>query len=231
MRLGRGTMAGFGRRVVAGVLVGALLVPSTAFAGPRGPKQVKAGPESAATLAQWSRLQKVPLPSEVDVATDDEAGHWLLFSVSDDSVALLDIDRKVLGWRAARDLRGLAKSQRDLLANPDNEAVLKNGRVSVGPNGLFVNGNWVAERSAVVKLVPREHVRNISGTVRARGSAGGAVSGAGVGFAGGWMFAAAKEASTATFFGVAGALALVGALAIGSATTHATHGVIYQRAD
>ena len=234
MRLGRGTLAGFGRRVVAGVLVGALLAPSTAFAGPRGPKLVKPGPESAATLAQWSRVQKVPLPSAVDIATDDESGHWLLFSVSDDSVALLDIDRNALGWRAARDLRGLAKNQRELLANPDNGAMLKNGRVSIGPNGLFVNGNWVAERDAVVKLVPREHVRNISGTVVARGSAQGALAGAAAGFVAGfflWVGKAIESDKPESLFVNAGLLAVGSGLLAGNVSTRATRGVIYQRAD
>lgn len=227
------SVAGFGRRVVAVALVGAMVAPSAAFAGSR-PRKVGKGPDAAATLAQWSRVQQMP-HEDIDVVTDGRSGRFMLLAADEDAITVLVTDTKVLPRGVVRGLRAIARENPTLLTQRIATAIVKRGDLEIGPLGLFVKGERLADTSAVVLQVPREQVRAIRGKVMASGNATlavlGGLAGGFVGFLVAFPIADSADGSAGQFYGTWLGITAGSAALLGSAGTHQADGVVYQRLD
>lgn len=222
--------AGLGRRMVATALVGAMLTPSAAFAGGRL-KRVT-GPGAAATLAEWSRVQQTPLSEDVALATDTSVERVMLLAVDETEIVVLATDSAGLPRPAVRALRAVGKENPRLLARRSASSPVKRGDVLIGASGVFLKGQHLADLASVVRHIPREEVRSIQGKVSVRGNGALAMLGGLAGFGLGGQVAGRVDrrshdlgAAIAAWVAITAGAALVA----GSAGTHETEGVIYER--
>lgn len=238
MRLTSSVM-GVGRRFVAMAVVAAMLMPSEAFAGGR-PRKVANGPDAAATLAQWSRVQQVPVPEDIYLTTDSAPERVMLLAADDEGITVLATDASSLPRSVVRALRGMVEDKPTFLTHPDATRVVTRGDVEFRPAGIFLKGEWITDLSAVVRIVPREEVRSIQGKVSVRGNAALAALGVIGGLTFGRTAAGAIADSVSNgeelgaylvAYGVWFAIGVGGGALLGSAGTHPIKGAIYQRLD
>lgn len=235
MRL-TGSVAGFGRRAVAMALVGAMLAPSAAFAGGR-PRRVGNGPDSAATLAQWSRVQQVPLSEDIYLATDTAIDRVMLLAADEAEIVVLMSDATALPARVVRALRAVATEHPRYLAYPDAARTITHDDVQIGPSGLFMKGERLGDVSDVVRHVPREQVRWVQAKMAVRGNSALAVAGLVAGLIVGRVALGhmgpgrSLGGDLAATLGVLAASGAAGAGTFGMVGTHLETGVVYQRLD
>jgi hypothetical protein len=166
------------RRIVAACLVAL----SSGCASARGPIELGSSLAGVSVESDWSRVRELEPSAEIVVTLQGVASIIRYFLAADDSrlVALNLIPS--LPDAAARTLRHMAATPERLLAVEKTGSV-EQGAVRISRDGVLVDRRRVAAYNEVVVTIPRDSVLRIEGPVVARGSVGGSLLGAWLGFA------------------------------------------------
>ena len=211
----------------AGIIAACLAaVLSSACAAARGPVEIGSSLAPGSLESDWSRVRQLEPSAEIAVIVQGAASSTRYFVAADDSRLIsLNIGPAITA-AAARTLRELAARAPERLVAAEKAGELQQGPVRIGRDGVLIDGRRVAAYTDVVEAVPRNRVVRVEGPVVARGSVGGSLLGAWLGFAVGVVPALGGAPD-----GVAWAV-LTGSVAAGAPlgnrwSRHTTDGIVY----
>ena len=147
------------------------------------------------------------------------------FVAADDS-RLISLNIVPAVTPAARTLREMAAREPERLVAAEKSGELQQGSVRIGRDGVLIDGRRVAAYTDVVEAVPRNRVVRIEGPVVARGSVGGSLLGAWLGFAVGVVPALGGASDGVAWAVLAGSVA-AGAYFGNRWSRHSTDGIVY----
>lgn len=218
-----------GRRVnevIAACLIAAL---ACACATARGPVQLGSTLPGAASETDWSRVRELAPAAEIIVMLQGSAARSRLFLAADQSsLNVLNVALAALPPEAARTLGDMAARSPERLITLQKGGAFEQGRVRIGRDGLFVDQRRIAAFDEVVETIARDTVTRIDGPVVDRGSVGGVVLGAWLGFSVGVLPALGGASEGVAWLLLAGSIAAGGYLGH-RWTRHTTEGLVYRR--
>jgi hypothetical protein len=136
--------------------------------------------QAAGPSGDWSRVRTLPPASELTVSLKNASGLKGRFVVADPSnVVILDVDHPALPERGKSLLVQFA-SMYPLYFGPGRRAFVYK-ELRVGADGVFVADQRVADRDAIVRVIPRSEIAQVAVPMKMRGSTLGAVGGAAAG--------------------------------------------------
>jgi hypothetical protein len=208
--------------IVAAYLAAVL---SAGCAAARGPVEIGPSLGSASLESDWSRVRQLDPSAEIAVTVQGAASRTLYFVAADDS-RLISLNIIPAVTAAARTLREIAARTPDRLVAAEKGGEFQQGAVRISRDGILIDGRRVAAYTDVVEAVARDRVLRIEGPVVARGSVGGSLLGAWLGFAVGVVPALGGAPDGVAWAVLAGSVT-AGAYFGHRWTRHTTEGIVY----
>jgi hypothetical protein len=211
------------RAGIVAACLGAVL--SSGCAAARGPAEIGSPLDPASSESDWSRVRQLQPSAEIFVTVQGAASSTRYFVAADDS-RLISLNIVPAVMPAARTLREMAAREPERLVAAERSGELQQGSVRIGRDGVLIDGRRVAAYSDVVEAVSRNRVARIEGPVVARGSVGGSLLGAWLGFAVG-VVPALGGASDGVAWAVLTGSVVAGAYFGNRWSRHTTDGIVY----
>ena len=211
----------------AGIVAACLAaVLSIGCASARGPIELGSSLAGASLESDWLRVRQLEPSAEIVVTVQGATPSTRYFVAADDARLIsLNIVPAVTA-AAARTLREIAARTPSQLVMAEKNGELQQGPVRISRDGVVIDGRRVAAYSDVVESVARGRVARIEGPVVARGSVGGGLLGAWLGFAAGVVPALGGASDSVAWAVLAGSVA-AGAYLGNRWSRHTTDGIIY----
>ncbi len=212
-------------KAIAACLIAAI---SGGCATARGPAQLGSTLAGASTEADWSRVRQLAPAAEIFVTLQGSQPRSRHFVAADESSLIaLNLGSAALPAEAARTLRDVAVHNPERLVALQKGGAHEQGRVRIGRDGLFVDDRRIAAFDEVLETIPRSSVSQIEGPVVERGSVGGSVLGAFLGFSVGVVPALGGASEGVAWLLLAGSVAAGGYLGH-HWSRHTTDGLVYR---
>jgi hypothetical protein len=142
-----------------------------------------AGQDAALSRGEWRRVTRLDPGKELQVSAGSLDRAVRRFVRADDrELIVLDLSSPTLSDRARRDLLALA---RDHATSITTDASSTFEHVKIGPDGVFVRGERVGDRGAIIQQIAREDVVEVASIPRRGGSGLATALGIAVGVLGG----------------------------------------------
>ena len=194
----------------------------------RGPIQLGSSLAGPSSETEWSRVRQLAPAAEVVVTLEGSQARSRLFVAADESsLSVLNLGVAALPSEAARSLRDIAVHDAERLVTLQKGGAFERGRVRIGRDGLFVDQRRIAAFDEVVETIARDTVTQIDGPVVERGSPGGIILGAWLGFAVGVVPALGGASEGVAWLLLAGSVAAGGYLGH-HWSRHTTDGLVYR---
>jgi hypothetical protein len=217
-------------RPPAAVLLAILATFTMGCATARGPRFIDVGRATAAERSNWSRVRALaPVAPIVVRPRGGVTAPRIFLGASGSELLVLNVSDATLPAAAVRALMALAVERPDALGQVRASGVLERDGVRIGRDGVWVRSQKVAELVHVVETLARADVDEVRGPVVARGSVGGTLLGAWLGFAMGAVPGLGGADTGLAWVVVTGATMSGGALGH-RWSTHTVQGLVYQAA-
>ena len=211
------------RRVVAACLAAVI---AGGCAAARGPIELGSSLAPASSESDWSRVRQLEPAVEIAITIQGAASSTRYF-VAADNTRLIALNMvPTLTAAAARTLREIAARTPDRIVEVGQSGAFEQGAVRISRDGVLLDGRRVAAYTDVVETISRDRVVRIEGPVVARGSVGGSLIGAWLGFAVGVVPALGGAPEGAAWAVLAGSVA-AGAYLGNRWSKHTTDGIVY----
>ena len=192
-----------------------------------GPRQIDEVPPGGPAISDWTRERELGPAAEITVTTTrSPASPWMLVSVDDSHLTVLNVGNPALSRSSVRILREMAVRYPDAFSATHAGSLVQDD-VRVGSDGVFVGNRKVAAFDEIVEAIGRGDVIEIDGPVVARGSVAGSALGGWLGFALGAIPALGGAESGVAWPVLGGSIAF-GACLGHRWSSHTTVGVIYR---
>lgn len=212
-------------KAIAACLIAAI---SGGCATARGPAQLGTTLAGASSETDWSRVRQLAPGAEIFVTLRGSQARSCQFVAADESsVIALNLGAAALPAEAVRTLRDMAAHNPERLVALRKGGAFQQGRVRIGRDGLFVDERRIAAFEDVLETLPRSSVSQIEGPVVARGSVGGSMLGAFLGFSVGVVPALGGASEGVAWLLLAGSVAAGGYLGH-HWSRHSTDGLVYR---
>jgi uncharacterized protein YcfJ len=212
-------------KAIAACLIAAL---SSGCATARGPAQLGSSLAGASSETDWSRVRQLAPPAEIFVTVLGSPPRSRHFVTADESSLIaLNLGSAALSAEAASTLRDMAANNPARLVALQRGGAHEQGRVRIGRDGVFVDERRIAALDEVLETTARGSVSQIDGPVVERGSVGGSVLGAFLGFSVGVVPALGGASEGVAWLLLAGSVAAGGYLGH-HWTRHTTYGLVYR---
>jgi hypothetical protein len=194
----------------------------------RGPADLGSSLAEGSSESDWARVRQLAPGAEIVVAVRGLPSRSRYFVIADDSsLVALNLTVAALPPGTARTLREMAASEPARLAALQRGGALQQDRVRIGRDGVFTDDRRIAAFDELVETIPRSQVSQIEGPVVARGSVGGSVIGAWLGFAVGVVPALGGVSEGVAWLLLAGSVAAGGFLGY-HWSRRTTDGLVYR---
>jgi hypothetical protein len=138
----------------------------------------------ARTNDDWSRVAAIEHGATIRVVVKSGQAVTRNFVIADESAMIaLNLTEPRLPWPVRRTLLAWSSDRPHALLLASRGQALSDGRVRLGPDGVFLDGRKIAELDLVLEPFARDRIAEVSRfrPATGRGFAWGAVLGAGVG--------------------------------------------------
>lgn len=211
----------------AGIVAACLAaVLSSSCASVRGPIELGSSLNGASLETDWLRVRQLEPSAEIVVTVQGAAPSTRYFVAADDSRLISLHLVPAVTAAAARTLREIAARTPDRLVAAEKNGELQQGTVRISRDGVLIDGRRVAAYPDVVEAVARGRVVRVEGPVVSRGSVGGSLLGAWLGFAVGVVPALGGAPDSVGWAVLAGSVA-AGAYFGNRWSRHTTDGIVY----
>jgi uncharacterized protein YcfJ len=191
----------------------------------RGPTELGSSLAPGSLESDWSRVRQLEPAAEILVTVQGVASSTRYFVAADDS-RLISLNIVPAVAAAASTLREIAARTPDRLVAAEKSGEFQQGSIRISRDGVLIEGRRVAAYTDVVEAVARGRVVRIEGPVVARGSVGGSLLGAWLGFAVGVVPALGGAPDGVAWAVLAGSV-VAGAYFGNRWSRHTTDGIVY----